>query len=712
MFTRVVHRRPRRELLVALGLFVLGLLLTFAQQPAAQNQPQPGPTFRTEANYIRVDVYATTPDGVAINDLRSEDFELLEDRVPQTIDQFSPIVIRGASAPTLRPDPRTPEDSRQAATEARARIFVLFLDAMHVDQDASRRIARPLTDALRRLLGPDDLVAIVSPRSSTQAITFTRQIDQVESTLDRPWGARDRIDYIDDVERKYAQCYPGMPRRPGQLTAPDLGIAQEMILRRREEQTFDAIEALVTYLRDVREERKAVIAVTNGWRVYTRNPSLTRAIDDTVPSAPRPGFDPRLGKLSTDPIVNNDPGTGCEADRMRLANLDHTLRFRELLDKANRANVSFYPVDPRGLVVFDDDIVPVAGVGQNPTIGPVEDNRRLGERHTTLRTMAESTDGIAVLETNRFGPALQRLSTDLSAYYLLGYYSTGKLDGKFHAITVRVKRPGVQIRARRGYLAANTATAPAASPIESAASASAAAEAQAITGALGSLAILAREPTLFIHASAAWPASATPTMWAVVELGRHALAADFAKGGEADVLLIDPGGITAGSGHMTFSPGSGSARVSIAPRALPPGNYEVRVRARGAGSAQPSNESTRITVPASADGSTALFFRRGPTTANKELPTADLRFRRSDTLRLAVPVTATTAPGAGRLLDRTGKALSPPVTVTIADESDGSRWISAQAALAPLAAGDYLLEVTVTDGSGQRRTLTAFRVVP
>ena len=149
MFTRVVHRRPRRELLVALGLFVLGLLLTFAQQPAAQNQPQPGPTFRTEANYIRVDVYATTPDGVAINDLRSEDFELLEDRVPQTIDQFSPIVIRGASAPTLRPDPRTPEDSRQAATEARARIFVLFLDAMHVDQDASRRIARPLTDALR-----------------------------------------------------------------------------------------------------------------------------------------------------------------------------------------------------------------------------------------------------------------------------------------------------------------------------------------------------------------------------------------------------------------------------------------------------------------------------------------------------------------------------------------------------------------------------------
>jgi hypothetical protein len=64
------------------------------------------------------------------------------------------------------------------------------------------------------------------------------------------------------------------------------------------------------------------------------------------------------------------------------------------------------------------------------------------------------------------------------------------------------------------------------------------------------------------------------------------------------------------------------------------------------------------------------------------------------------------------LLDRTGKALSLPVSVTSADESDGSRWLSAQVALAPLATGDYLIEVTVMDGGSQRRTLTAFRVVP
>jgi len=49
----------------------------------------------------------------------------------------------------------------------------------------------------------------------------------------------------------------------------------------------------------------------------------------------------------------------CDTDRLRLASLDHDLRFRQILDQANRANVSFYPIDPRGIVPFDDDIVPL-----------------------------------------------------------------------------------------------------------------------------------------------------------------------------------------------------------------------------------------------------------------------------------------------------------------------------------------------------------------
>ena len=710
MSTRALGGHLRQTALVAVCALLLGGPLMTAQQSTAQDQPQP--TFRTEANYIRVDVYATTRDGMPVTDLRREDFELLEDRAPQTIDQFSPIEIRTGNLLQTRSHPRTPEDSRQAATEPRARVFVLFLDTLHVDRVASQRIAAPLTNAIRRLIGPDDLIAIMDPHTTTRAITFTRRIDTVESALARMWGARDRDDFIDDIERRYAQCYPGVPRKPDERVAPDLGIAQEMILRRREEQTFDALEELIAYLRDVREERKAVITVTNGWRVYGTNQSLARAIDDQVPSAPRAGFDPRTGKLSSDPLVTNDSGSTCDGDRLRLSQLDHGLRYRQMLDKANRANVSFYPVDPRGIVVFDDDIVPVAGVGQNPTIGPVEDNRRLNERHTALRTMAESTDGVAVLDTNNFAPALQRMTADLTSYYLLGYYSTGKLDGKFHAISVRVKRPGVQIRARRGYLAADTPTTPPLSSGESATGAAAVAETRAVSNALATLSAIGKEPSIFVQAAFGWPTPDTPAVWTVVELPRATSGVDWSKGGEADVLLIDPTGNTAGSSHVTLTPAGGGVRSVITPRALVPGSYEVRVRVKGIGAAATANESILVTVPTSADGAGVIFFRRGPTTGNREVPTADLRFRRSDTLRLLIPASSAMAAESAKLLDRTGKALAVPVTVMAVQESGGSRWLSGQAMLAPLAPGDYLVEVVATTSGAQRRTLTAFRVVP
>ena len=122
-----------------------------------------------------------------------------------------------------------------------------------------------------------------------------------------------------------------------------------------------------------------------------------------------------------------------------------------MLDLVNRANASFYPVNPRGLEVFDSPI--------NAPLPLDADRARIRARTEMLQTLAENTDGIAVVNTNDLSGAMKRIVDDLSNYYLLGYYSTGKLDGKFHSITVRVKRPGVRVRARRGYLASTPADA-------------------------------------------------------------------------------------------------------------------------------------------------------------------------------------------------------------------------------------------------------------
>src|SRR6516164_3849260 len=85
----------------------------------------------------------------------------------------------------------------------------------------------------------------------------------------------------------------------------------------------------------------------------------------------------------------------------------------------------------------------------------------------TLRTMAENTDGRAIVNRNDLDVGMKQIMRDSSAYYLIGYNSSqAPSDGKFHEIKVKVKRPGLQVRARRGYWALNReelarATAPA-----------------------------------------------------------------------------------------------------------------------------------------------------------------------------------------------------------------------------------------------------------
>ena len=678
--------------------------------PAAQQPAQP--TFRTGANYVRVDVYPTR-NGMPVDDLRREDFELLDDKAPQTIDEFEHVVVRSAGPQETRREPNTVAESRQAALEPRARVFVLFLDVTHVELAASRKIRTPLVEALDRLIGADDLIAVMTPEMSARDITFARRTTTIEGFLTRYWwGERDRSNFKDPVEDSYARCYPGIPR-PGEATAADQGVAQEMILRRREKQTLDALEDLVRVLGGVREERKAVIAITDGWRLYERNNVLARPIDGQVPTGPVIGVNPATGTLGARPpeSTGRTSSADCERDRFALSQLDDAQQFRYMLDEANRANTSFYPIDPRGLVVFDEDIVPAAGVGAginaNPTISPSEDGARLFARNTSLRTLAEATDGLAVLNTNDLSRGLRRIVDDLSSYYLLGYYSTGRLDGRFHPITVRVKRPGVQVRARRGYLAnteaaaasASAATAPTVSP-------AAAANARAIESALASLSTAGRELPMRLHATAGWTPANAATVWAVAEVGRAAQE-DWAGGGQADAMLVDASGRTVATGRAQIAAGATSARIALTSSTLAAGEYQLQIRTKGARAAAAGNDVLRISVPAAPQATSALFFRRGPSTANRDMPTADLRFRRSERLRVDVP-----APGAdaitARVLDRNGSPISIPVTAVVRDDPDGSRWQSAEVSLAPLAPADYLLELASPAG----RTLLAFRVIP
>jgi VWFA-related protein len=660
-------------------------------------------------------------DGSPVADLRRDDFEVVEDGVVQSIDAFEHVIIRGVGQDQRGREPSTVAASRALVENPRARVFVLFLDAYHVSVEGSASIRAPLTRTLDRLIGPEDLFGVMTPEMSARDVAFARKTTTIAGILERhwTWGERFQLVQRDAEDNRYLQCYPGAKPPPGCLD--DKGIAEEMTNRRRERRSLDALRDLVRSLRDVREERKAVLVFSDGWQLFRPNDTLARTVNCQVPGRPAVGVDAG-GRLTAKPADSQSADlSSCDRDRNRLARLDNDKEFRDMLEDANRGNAALYPVDPRGLAVFDEPIsVPNSqGGASRPGAPPSVDSPRLNARLDSLRTMAAETDGLAIIGSNDLDGGLKRVVDDLSSYYLLGYYSTGKLDGRFHSIQVRVKRPGVHIRARRGYRAPTVAEANARatpSTTTSPASGASTADARALDAALAGLRAFGREVPLRLQAAAAVTSSRASAITIVGEVGS---GEEWKAGADADVMLVAPSGDTVATGRAAIAPGTRGFLATLVPsQPLAAGQYTARVRVRGrAATAQSANDFLRLTLGSAPSAAGAVFIRRS---ANREAPTADPRFRRTEQLRIEIPA-AVDETATARLLDRTGKPMPVPISVAARD-ADGVRWHTAQVALAPLAAGDYVIEVSTAAGGVGTPALTgvetiarqmlAFRVLP
>lgn len=477
------------------GAIIVVALATAATLVSGQQPPQQPPRFRAGTNFVQVDAYPTK-DGAPIEDLGAADFEISEDGAPQKIETFEHILIE--PAPQERIDPSSPTLANALAADPHRRVFVIFLDNANVTIEGSMQIREPLIELLTRVLGADDLVGVMTPDMGPDQIAFGRKTEVIENALrnDWPWGRKNSI-RLDEQEEKYDSCFPPLPgeRAPSAL-------ATELIQRRRERIVLDSLNDLVRHMSAIREGRTAVVAVTEGWILYSPNQALTNprkdptsgSNADPLPGSPRPpGVGPG-GTLTLDDPQRQPFGSiqrECDRDRMELAMTDDNKYFRDILGDANRANVSFYPIDPRGLHPFDSDI------GPNPPPPLAVDHAILRNRLESLHVLAENTDGIAFVDNNDLRAQLRRLSADLTSYYLIGYYSTNtKLDGTYRRIKVRVKRPGAAVRARNGYRAATEAQVAAARTDTSAGPA--AAPNAAITDALGMLERTARTGRGFV----------------------------------------------------------------------------------------------------------------------------------------------------------------------------------------------------------------------
>jgi VWFA-related protein len=667
---------------------LVSLWLACVAAAAAQDRPVPDPqqpTFRTGIQSVRVDLYVTH-DGEPVRDLRREEVQVFEDGVAQNVDTFERITFsEPGSSPVV--DPQTAAERRKLATDHRARLFVLFLTAPEPRPTFAQRQPQPrqtqsqVIQMLNGLLGPDDVIAVMTPYMRIEDLTFQRRVPSEHELWFQELNK-------DPKQSRWDACFPPGGGSPN----------GEMKARYRELMTLQGLEGLVTHLSGLRDERKHILVMSDGFRLYTKNPRL--------PSRGQPesgGFPIGGGGVGIGPRVGDSVGGAripydCEQDLRDLASLDHGSRLDQIATYAQRTNVSFYPISLQRTTSDPTRNLRLRGSFENNSTAMMQ---------SSLRDLAEDTDGVSIVNTSNVEALLRRIVTTTSSYYLVGYTPANTAaDGRFRRITVKVSRPDTNVTARAGYVAGLAAPAPVA-PVETR---------KPIDPVDVSMRALNVSDTSVLHVRpAVWTrnnATGAPTtsVWIDAELDsqlrRQRLQAET------------------GSVEMTLRPLRGGDPVSrqipvttTAPNfafelhgtdALAPGEYSVQLQVTGAGG-EPVGEFLRVTVPDSTSSlGEALLLRRGPATGPRYLRTADPRFYRTDRLRLELP-TDSKGPATARLRDRRGGALATPVQVTDREDDAGQfRWIVADVPLTSVAPGDYAVEVT----QGSVTRITAFRVVP
>jgi VWFA-related protein len=687
-------KRSTSWLVVVVALLMLGGGSQAQQprpaEPEVQSDPeqQEQPVFRAGINYVRVDVIVTDRRGNPITDLTPEDFEVFEDGKPQEVDSFR-LVEFGALAQIDDPPAREIRSSFDLESEAAredVRLFAIFLDDYHVRRGASMRVREPLINFIRNQLVPSDMIALMYPLTPLSDVMMTRNHEAVIRAIEQFDGRK--YDYVprNQFEERYSN-YPA-----------------SIVERIRNQVSLSALKGLVTHLGGLREGRKAVILVSEGY-----SNTLPPQLRDPVASMPGLGNPDRHNPFAGEGDLNEQ--------RLEFFNATDLLSdLREVYSAANRNNTAIYALDPRGLAAHEFDI--------NESVGQQTDRRILQATMDTLRTLAAETDGRAIVNQNDLEPGLRQIVRDSSSYYLLGYNSTlAPSDGKFHEIRVRVKRPGVQVRHRRGYwaLTAEETAAAIAPPrpgpptevMDALASIAEPASRRVIRSWIGTTrAENGRTRVTFVWEPV--PASPGTRRENAARVSVTASGAD----GQPYYRGLVPEAATAAATSAGDAGASGPSKVVFE---ADPGQLLVRLSVEGDAGQVLDTDQREVEVPDFTAPELALstptVMRARNALEMRQLradpdavPTARREFHRSERLLIRFetygPGTSQPEPSA-RLLSRGGDAMTD---LTVRPSEVGERQHQIDLPLAGLAVGEYLIEVKAALDGTEKQELIAIRV--
>ena len=285
------------------------------------------------------------------------------------------------------------------------RVYVMVIDDLHTLFGRSNRVKVAAKQFIQNNLGANDLMAVVhtaGPTDANQEFTGNKRL--LINAVDRVVGQKVQSATLSRTDEYYRTR--DMRQAGDPLNDPD---DAERGFKARS--TLESLRSVADWFSSVHGRRKAILFVSEG---------IDYDIND---------------------VFNNGAASTI---------IDDT---RDLIASATKANVAIYGIDPRGLTDLGDESITVQAYPDDTSLGvgtsSLQNEIRLSQ--DSLRTISEQTGGFAVVNRNQFNTAYDRIVQDNSSYYVLAYYPPSDKPGKFHKIDVRVTRPGVSVRARRGY---------------------------------------------------------------------------------------------------------------------------------------------------------------------------------------------------------------------------------------------------------------------
>jgi VWFA-related protein len=435
-------------------LSLTGLLLLAASIPALPAAPSAPTSFgdTVDVNVVNVEVYVTDKDGHRVPGLKKDDFSLSEDGKKVEVVNFA-AVDRPPSAPAPPPIastfPTAPVEPPPPADPDSVLSLVVFVDNVHILPEHRTRAVEQIREFLRQNVHAGDRVMLASLDINLRnRLPFTEDRGRIDSALH---DAETLPSYGQQEEQGRRTAYETMVKLyeiNGGTCGPDVitpveGFAQQTqadALR-----TVGALRLTVSALSGV-PGRKAVLYVSDGVPVTPGEELYQAAYDLCSGKMAQLGYQLPSGKGGASDVSQFNPSQIIlDAQKYSVAK-----KLEDLAAQASANGVTFYTLQASGLrgnAAADASYGAEKSLLQDGDVQQIQTQNLKG----SLTALADDTGGRFILDTNNFLPALARMQEDFDSYYSLGYSPGHNGDGKVHQLSVKLKRPGLQVRYRPSY---------------------------------------------------------------------------------------------------------------------------------------------------------------------------------------------------------------------------------------------------------------------